>query len=95
MRAFEGVNQVSGGGVWWPFPDTPKNRQTVGQTPAGQFGAIDIKNNNLQVSGKVSGAVWPVVLAAVCLVGVSLGHPTPDTQTRASHKPHDGGLNDG
>jgi hypothetical protein len=38
----------------------------------------------LQLSGQLSGVVRMSTLSAVCPVGVSIGHPTPDTRTHTA-----------
>lgn len=57
------------------------NGRTVSRTVAGHLAENVKEINKLQVSGALSGAVRTPQMAAVCPVGVSLGHPTPDTRT--------------
>lgn len=77
------ASELSGGTVRRPRTDTPENHRTVGRTAAGHFANILNENSALLLSGRLSGAVRPASLSAVCPVGVSIGHPTPDTRTQA------------
>lgn len=84
MRALEMYGQSVRRGVRRHRTEGHENRRTVGRTPAGHFPEKLNTHKYLQLSGWLSGAVRPVEMAAVCPVGVSLGHPTPDTRTLAS-----------
>jgi len=66
------------------FLEVSGNHRTDGRTVAGHLAGKTQTNNNLQLSGVLSGAVRTVLFAAVCPVGVSIGHPTPDTRTQTA-----------
>lgn len=75
------ASEVSGGTVRRVFGKCPKIAGHLAGHPTGHVAKNASENNEMQVSGALSGAVRPVSLSAVCPVGVSLGHPTPDTRT--------------
>jgi hypothetical protein len=61
--------------------------RTARRTVAGQSPLMVILFSGLDVSGKLSGGVRTLKKSAVCPVGVSLGHPTPETRTNVHSGP--------
>jgi hypothetical protein len=82
MQGFESVRWT----VRRPLFEVSGNHRTDDRTAAGQLAIYANENKDLQLSGGLSGAVRTPVLAAVCPVGVSIRHPTPDTRTTSRHK---------
>lgn len=77
MQAFEvsgfAVRRVSGNGL--------KFCRTVDRTATGHFAFSCNKNNNIKLSGQVSGTVRRVANARCLSGGVSLGRARPDNRT--------------